>query len=263
MARRFFGLFVACLLCAITVLGQARGSLTIAAASDLQTVLPELAKGFERATGIKPTITFGSSGNFFAQIQNGAPFDVFLSGDADYPRRLAAAGQVDTSTLYEYGAGQLVLWTRRDSSLDITKGLPLLRDPRVRRIAIANPALAPYGRAAVAAFKSTGIGDEIAKKLVYAENVAQAAQLALSGNAEVALIGHGLALGSALREAGHFYEVPNRLHPPIVQAAGIVAASPNQDTARSFMNYLRSADAGATLRSFGFAVPPAAARARP
>jgi molybdate transport system substrate-binding protein len=263
VARRFFGLFVTFLLGAVAVPGQARGSLTIAAASDLQTVLPELAKGFERATGIKPTITFGSSGNFFAQIQNGAPFDVFLSADADYPRRLAEARQVDRSTLYEYATGQLVLWTRRDSSLDVTKGLALLRAASVRRIAIANPALAPYGRAAVAAFHSTGIADEIAKKLVYAENVSQAAQLALSGNADVALIGHGLALASTLREAGRFYDVPDRLHPPIVQAAGIVAASPNQDNARSFMDYLRSAEAGATLRSFGFGAPSDAVRARP
>jgi molybdate transport system substrate-binding protein len=262
MARRLLGLFVTCLLGAITVLGQARGSLTIAAAADLQTVVPELAKGFEQATSIKPTITFGSSGNFFAQIQNGAPFDVFLSADADYPRQLAAAGQVDAPTVYEYATGRLVVWTRPDSSLDMKKGLPLLTDASVRRIAIANPAVAPYGRAAVAAFRSAGIANAIEKKLVYAENVSQAAQLALSGNADVALIGHGLAVGSALR-AGRVYDVPEELHPPIVQAAGVISTSRNKDNARAFMNYLKSGAAGVTLRSFGFGVPSAVPRARP
>jgi len=257
MVRPLAGLLVICLIAVSAASGQSRGGLTIAAAADLQTVLPELTKAFERATGIKPAITFGSSGNFFAQIQNGAPFDVFLSADADYPRRLASAGQVDASTVHEYATGLLVLWTRRDNSLDVMKGLPLLVDAKVRRIAIANPAVAPYGRAAIAAFRSTGIAGAIEKKLVYTENVSQAAQMALSGNADVALIGHGLALGSTLRPAGRFYEVPERLHPPIVQAAGVITTSRNKDNARAFMAYLTGAEASATLRSFGFGIPSA------
>src|SRR6187455_892823 len=112
MSRRFLRVLVACLIGGSAVFAQARGSLIIAAAADLQTVLPELTSGFERATGIKTTTTFGSSGNFFAQIQNGAPFDVFLSADADYPRRLAASGHIDQATVYEYATGRLVLWTR-------------------------------------------------------------------------------------------------------------------------------------------------------
>src|SRR5215204_5931786 len=118
---------------------QGRGSLTVAAASDLQTALPALAAAFEQRTGIKPMVTYGSSGNFFAQIQNGAPFDVFFSADADYPRRLAASGHVDPSTVYDYATGRLVLWTRADSGIDLAKGLSALRDSRIRRIAIANP----------------------------------------------------------------------------------------------------------------------------
>src|SRR3954469_22682646 len=118
---------------------QSRGTLTIAAASDLQTALPQVTKEFERATGIKVTLTFGSSGNFFAQIQNGAPFDVFLSADADYPRRLAGTGHVDSATVYDYATGSLVLWTRNDRHLDLERGLPILRDAQVRRIAIASP----------------------------------------------------------------------------------------------------------------------------
>jgi molybdate transport system substrate-binding protein len=228
---------------------QPRGTLTIAAASDLQTALPEVTKEFERATGIKVTLTFGSSGNFFAQIQNGAPFDVFLSADADYPRRLAGTGHVDSATVYDYATGSLVLWTRNDRHLDLERGLAILRDAQVRRIAIASPAAAPYGRAAVSALTSAGLLDAVKNKLAYAENVAQAAQLAQSGNADVALIGHALALGPTLRATGHFVEVPASLHPPVVQAAGVVTASRNKANARAFVDYLKTAAAAATLRS--------------
>jgi molybdate transport system substrate-binding protein len=263
MVQRLLAVVVACVIGASAVFTQARGPLTIAAASDLQTVLPELTMAFERATGISTRVTFGSSGNFVAQIQNGAPFDVFLSADADYPRRLATAGQIDAPTVCEYATGLLVSWTRRDTGLDVTKGLPLLLDERVRRIAIANPAVAPYGRAAVAALRSAGVFDSIEKKLVYAENVAQAAQFALSGNADVALIGHGLAVSSTLRAAGRFYDVPERLHPPIVQAGGVVAASRNKESGQAFLEYLKGGEARATLRSFGFGLPPTATPTRP
>src|SRR5689334_11832396 len=118
---------------------SAQGSrpLTIAAAADLQTVLPAIASRFEKASGIRTSVTFGSSGTFFAQIQNGAPFDLFFSADADYPRRLAAAGQMDAASIYDYATGGLVLWTRTDSKVDISRGLTALRGAEVRRIAIA------------------------------------------------------------------------------------------------------------------------------
>ena len=229
--------------------------ITVAAAADLQTALPDIASGFERKTGITVTLTFGSSGNFFAQIQNGAPFDVFLSADADYPRQLAASGFVDPQTIYQYADGGLVLWTRADSGIDVGKGLTMLQDARVRRIAIANPAVAPYGRAAVAALKSAQVYDTVRQKLVNAENVTQAAQFAESGNADVALIGHALALGPSLKPKGRFAAVPATLHPPIVQAAAVVTASKNKEQARAFLTYLKGADARRILQSFGFDVP--------
>jgi len=252
-----------CLLTASSLSARAGGTLTIAAASDLQTVLPELAVGFERSTGIKVTVTLGSSGSFFAQIQNGAPFDVFLSADADYPRQLAKAGYVDAASVYDYATGVLVMWTRQDSGLDVMKGLPLLGDPQVRRIAIANPAIAPYGRASFASLRMIGIAGVVERKLVYADSVAQAAQFALSGNVDVAMIGHALALGAALRDVGRFYEVPDRMHPPIIQSAGIVAGSRNKAAAGAFLTFLKSADARTTLRAFGFRLPTLAAAGRP
>lgn len=234
---------------------QGRGSVRVAAASDLQTALPALAAAFERKTGIRLTITFGSSGNFFAQIQNGAPFDVFFSADADYPRRLALTGHVDPATLFDYATGRLVLWTRADSGIRLDAGLAALRDSRVRRIAIANPAVAPYGRAAVAALRSEKLYDALAQKLVFAENVSQAAQLAESGNADVALIGHGLALDQRLKSVGRFVDVPARAHAPIVQAVAIVSASTNRANARALIDYLKTGEARNVLTAFGFEVP--------
>src|SRR5262249_40203079 len=150
--------------------------LTVAAASDLQSALPGIAADFEKQTGHKVVVSYGSSGNFFTQIQNGAPFDVFLSADIDYPRRLESAGLGERGTLTDYARGRIVLWTRRDSGIDISRGIEVLTDSRVRRIAIANPDHAPYGRAAVAALQATHIDDRVRDKLVKGENISQTAQ---------------------------------------------------------------------------------------
>ena len=240
---------------AVTPQAQGRGVLIVAAASDLQTALPVLAAAFERKSGIKVAVTFGSSGSFVAQIQNGAPFDLFFSADVDYPRHLAAAGDVDAGSVYEYATGRLVLWTRLDSRVDVTRGLQVLRDPSVRRIAIANPAVAPYGRAAAAALRSGELYGVIERKLVFAENVSQAAQLAESGNADVALIGHALAVDRRLTSVGRFAEIPAHAHPPIVQAAAIVSTSKRKADARALIEFMKGAEARTLLRSFGFEVP--------
>jgi molybdate transport system substrate-binding protein len=236
--------------------GRSSRTVAVAAASDLQAVLPALLGGFEKATGIKATVSFGSSGNFFAQIHNGAPFDVFFSADVDYPRRLVAAGEADADTLYEYATGRLVLWTRTDSGLDVKKGLALLREARVRRIAIANPAFAPYGRAAIAALKSQNVYEAVKDKLVFGENIAQAAQLAHSGNADVGLISHSLAVGAALKTSGTFIDVPPDTYPAVVQAAVLVSAAKNKDAGRALLQYIRGAEARTTFDAFGFGAPP-------
>lgn len=236
----------------------AGGRVAVAAASDLQTVLPALAADFQKASGITAVVTFGSSGSFVAQIQNGAPFDVFMSADVDYPRRLARAGQADAATLYEYATGELVLWSRHDSGLDVRTGLRLLRDPKVRHVAIAKPDLAPYGRAAVAALQAQGLYDQVKPKLVFGDNISQAAQLAESGNADVGLISHSVALGPAMKTAGTFASVPARDHPAIVQAAVLVSSTRHRDAALKFLAFLRGADARRTFAAFGFGPPPAA-----
>jgi molybdate transport system substrate-binding protein len=230
-------------------------ALTIGAASDLQAVFPELKSRFERETGITITVSFGSSGNFFAQIQNGAPYDLFFSADVDYPKRLGASGHADADSQQLYAIGRLVLWTRKESGIDVQSGVAVLKDARVRRIAIANPEYAPYGRAAVAALRSERLYDTVRGKIVMGENIAQTAQLADSGNADVALIGSALALSPTLRASGTHALIPATSYPPIEQAAIIVTASRNKDAARRFLAFIEGPDARALLEKHGFMVP--------
>jgi molybdate transport system substrate-binding protein len=234
--------------------------IAVAAASDLQAVLPAVATRFERDTGHQVRVTFGSSGNFFTQIQNGAPFDVFLSADVDYPRRLERAGQAEAGSLYEYAIGRIVIWTRNDSAIDLRGGLAVLAGPGVRKVAIANPDHAPYGRAAVAALQREKLYDRVQAKLVRGENISQAAQFVQSGNADVGILALSLALAPALKASGTYVEVPESLHPPIEQAAVVLAKSPRKVVAQQFVDYLKRPDIVSLLRSYGFALPQPAAR---
>ena len=233
-ASRCAALALACLLLASRL--AAAQSLMIAAAADLQPVLPAIASRFEAETGQNVTLTFGSSGTFLAQIQNGAPFDVLLSADIEYPRRLEASGHAARGSLYEYATGRIVLWTRSDSGIDLGRGLMVVADARVRRIAVANPAHAPYGRAAVAALRHEQLYERVRGKLVLGENISQAAQFVESGNAEVGIVALSLALSPAMKTAGVFVEIPESFHPPIEQAAVVLAASLYKARARQFID---------------------------
>jgi molybdate transport system substrate-binding protein len=231
--------------------GPAR-ALTIAAASDLQAALPDLVRRFEREARATVTVSFGSSGNFFAQIQNGAPFDVYFSADIDYPRQLVASGHADGPSLYQYAMGRLVLWTRKNSGIDVTQGLQGLTSARVKRVAIANPKFAPYGRAAEAALRHDQVYDAVRGKLVLGANVSQAAQLVDSGNADVGILALSLALGPALRASGTYAEIPASAHPPIEQALVVISASKNKTLAGEFIAFVRRPEIAETLHRFGF-----------
>src|SRR5438270_1183070 len=182
--------------------------LNVAAASDLSFAMKELAASYEKQTGTAVKVTLGSSGNFFTQIQNGAPFDLFFSADIDYPRKLEAAGLGEPGTVYQYATGNIVIWVPAGSRLEVSKGLAVLTDPTVRKIAIANPKHAPYGRAAVAAMTKQGIYDKITDKLVFGENISQTAQFVESGNADVGIIALSLALAPAIADKGKYFELP-------------------------------------------------------
>jgi molybdate transport system substrate-binding protein len=236
---------------------------TVAAASDLSFAMGELIPGFERATGHHVKLSTGSSGNFFSEIQNGAPFDLFFSADADYPRQLEAAGLIEPGSLYVYAIGRIVLWVRKDSPLDVSKGWAELLDPRVRKIAIANPLHAPYGRAAEAAMRSAGVYDRVADRLVLGENISQAAQFVDSGNADIGVLALSLASAATMKNNGRWWLVPESSYPRLEQAAVILRSSQNKEIARAFLAYVRSAEGKAILQRNGFGDPPRNADSRP
>jgi molybdate transport system substrate-binding protein len=248
----FAKVLIACCVLLLAAPAHSADALTIAAASDLQFALKDLAARYEKETGAHLQITFGSSGNFLAQIRNGAPFDLFFSADVDYPRKLAAAGQADPATLYEYATGKIVLWTRAGSGLDLKQGLRVVLDPRVRKIAIANPDHAPYGRAAAAALQHEDLYERVRTKLVLGENISQAAQFADSGNADVGIIALSLSLAPAMKARGTYVEIPTDTYPPLRQACVILNSSPHQAAARAFLSYLKKPGTIDLLKSYGF-----------
>ncbi len=224
----------------------------IAAAADLKFVMGELTDKFEKRTGTKVNVTFGSSGNFFSQMQNGAPFDLFFSADIEYPKKLEAAGLAEQGTLYEYAIGRIVIWTPADAKVDVTKqGWKTLLDAGVEKIAIANPEHAPYGRAAVAALQNAGIYESVKAKLVYGENISQAAQFVQSGNAQAGIVALSLAVSPAMRD-GKSWEIPAEMHPALEQGAIILKDAKNKDAAHAFLEFVKSMKGRATLAEYGF-----------
>jgi len=227
-------------------------TLKVAAAADLQFAMQYLAKEFEKNSNVKIDVIYGSSGNFFSQIQNGAPFDIFFSADMEYAKKLDAAGLAESGTLARYAVGRLVLWTPPGSPVDVAKdGWKTLLDSRVQKIAVANPEHAPYGRAAVAALRSAGIYDQVQSKLVYGENISQAAQFAQSGNAQAGLVALSLALSPGMKD-GKWWEVPADAYPPIEQGVIVLQTSKNKVAARAFLEFVTGAQGRETLKKYGF-----------
>jgi molybdate transport system substrate-binding protein len=227
----------------------------VAAAADLKFAMAELAAQFEKGSGAKLDVTYGSSGNFLTQIENGAPFDLFFSADSEYPQKLEAAGLTEPGTLREYAVGHIVIWTPSDSGINAAKdGWKSLLDQRVKKIAIANPEHAPYGRAAVAAMKKAGTYEQVKDKLVFGENISQAAEFVQSGNAQVGIVALPLAISPAMKN-GNRWEIPADSYPPIKQAVVLLKASKNKDTARRFLEFVSGSQGREILQRFGFTVP--------
>src|ERR1039458_836770 len=230
--------------------------ITVAAASDLNYALKGLASRFEKKTGDKVALSFGSSGNLYSQIQGGAPYDLFFSADIAYPQKLAAAGLVESSSLRTYAIGHLVLWVPNSSSFDPQKlKMDFLLQRAVQRIAIANPAHAPYGRAAMAALEHFALKDKVAGKLVFGENVSQAAQFVQSGNAQAGLIPLSMAVSPAMKDSGRYWELPTDSYPELQQGVALLSASKHKPAAKAFADYLLSAEGAAVLEQYGFHVP--------
>jgi len=235
----------------------------VAAAADLKFALDELDAQYEKQTGKKIDVSYGSSGNFFAQIQNGAPFDLLLSADIEYPRKLEAAGLAEPGTLYEYAVGRIVIWMPADARADLAKlGWKALLEPGVERIAIANPEHAPYGRAAVAALRNAGVYEQVRRRLVYGENIAQAAQFVASGSAQAGILALSLAVSPPMRD-GKRWEIPADMHPPIEQGAIIVKSAKDKEGARAFLAFLKSDAGRKILESYGFILPTSGSATAP
>ena len=230
-------------------------TITVAAASDLQFAFRDAAARFEKASGKQVKLIFGSSGNFFAQIQNGAPFDLFFSADLDYAKKLEATGLAEPGSLYEYAIGKIVLWAPQQSQVDLNRGLPVLLDPAIRKIAIANPEHAPYGRAAVAALRHEKLYDQVAGKFVMGENISQTATFVVSGSADIGIVALSLALAPSLKDKGSYAEIPANDYPPIEQAAVILKSSQQKETARAFLAFVKSPAIVDLLKKYGFSVP--------
>lgn len=246
------GLAASLLWCSFTL---AAPVLQVAAAADLVACIVELNEGFAKSVGgaeVKASI--GSSGNFFAQIKNGAPFDVFLSADVQYPRELAKAGLADAATLTVYAYGQLVMWTN-DPKIDVSTGFPLLTDPRIQRIAIANPDHAPYGRAAKAALERAGVWDAIKHKLVFGENIAQTAQFVETGNAQVGFVAIVQIKTGNNQPKGRAWQVPAELYPLLEQGGIVTAKGKKNPLAPKYLVFLRSEAGRTILRKYGFVLP--------
>ena len=231
------------------------GEVTVAAASDLTYAMNELASSFEKETGCTVRVSTGSSGNFLTQIENGAPFDVFFSADIAYPKKLESEGLAAPDSTYVYAIGKIVLWTRKDSKLDIAKGLAALTDSSVKKISIANPAHAPYGRAAEEALRKSGVYDGVKDRLVLGENISQAAQFVESGNADAGVIALSLVASPAMKDEGRYEPISENLYTPIEQGAVVTRTAPNPRAARMFLDYLRTPAMAAVLERFGFTLP--------
>ncbi len=230
--------------------------ITVAAAADMNAALPQIVENYAKKTGQAVKLSFGSSGNLTNQIRQGAPFDVFFSADEEYPKQLIAEGLADKDTLYRYAVGRLVLWVPNDLSLDVSKfGIKALLEPSVKKVAIANPQHAPYGRAAEAVLKHFAIYDQVAAKLVFGENVSQAAQFVESGNAQAGLIALSHALAPAMKDKGRYWIVPPDSYPALNQAAVVLSRSKQKDAAHRFLEFLRSPEATSLLTSYGFSLP--------
>jgi molybdate transport system substrate-binding protein len=229
--------------------------LAIAAAADLQFALVEVKESFAKANpGLEVAITFGSSGNFYAQLVNKAPFDLFLSADLDYPRKLVAAGLADGATEFLYSRGHLVLWAPKGSPIPVEElGLKALLHPAARKVAIANPRTAPYGRAAEAALAKAGLLEALKPRLVFGDNIGQTAQFVQTGAADLGLIALSLTKAPAMA-GGRMWAVPQEAHPPLDQGGVIVNHAQNRAGALAFCAFMRSPEGIGILRRYGFQV---------
>lgn len=248
--------FVKALLLSCTVflsLAAHAEKITVAAAADLKFAMDEIVINFKKASpGDEVDVVYGSSGNFNTQIQQGAPYDLFFSADIGFPRELAKNG-LAASAVVPYAVGRIVLWSESQDATKMT--LANLTDPKITRIAIANPKHAPYGKRAEEALRASGLWEKIEPKLVYGENIAQTAQYVQTGNAQVGIIALSLAVNPELANKGGYWLIPDNLHAPLEQGFVITKRAAGNALAKRFADYMGSTPTRAVMTKYGFVLP--------
>lgn len=261
MPKRIAGIFTTILIFTLlqpsTFSLQPYKEILVAAASDLSFAMNDIVKAFEAShKGIKVKVSYGSSGNFFAQISNGAPFDIFFSADTKYPEQLEKNGLAISGTKTLYAIGRLVVWVRKESIVDVEhSGINVLTHQSIRKIAIANPQHAPYGRAAIAAMQNSGVYEKVKDKLVFGENISQTAQFVQSGAADIGIVALSIALSPSMQAAGRYWEIPLDSYPLIEQSYVILRNGTNHEAARLFADFFSGSEGRKILELYGFYLP--------
>ncbi|GAB3990178.1 molybdate ABC transporter substrate-binding protein [Spirosoma daeguense] len=241
-------LLLCLLLCPLSLLAQ---PLRVAVAANAQFVMEQLKTAFQKKTGVEVEAIVNSSGKLTTQIQQGAPYDVFLSADMEYPQTLHKEGLTQAAPVV-YAYGTLVLWTAGE--LPVSADLNVLSDPTVRHIAIANPAMAPYGEAAVTYLKSRKMLEKVQSKIVYGQSISQVNQYILSGSAEIGFTAKSVVLDPTLTKKGKWIELPQTSYPPIAQGVVVLKRTTQAKATEQFMTFLRSAEARNILQKYGYRV---------
>jgi molybdate transport system substrate-binding protein len=247
-SHRFLALLL--LLCAATPSPLPAAEVRVAVASNFRNAARDISLHFEQTSGMKVVLIFGPSGRHFAQIRQGAPFEAFLSADRARAERLEQEERIVPGSRFTYALGRLVLWSKDAQRID--DGAAVLRAGDFRHLAVANPRHAPYGQAAVEVLSRLGLLETLTPRLVRGENVEQAFQFVISGNAELGFVATSQLAQSLWGQHGSRWDVPQELYTPIVQQAVLLR---DDATAHAFLDYLRSAAAQEIIRAHGYGLP--------
>ena len=235
---------------------QAGDNILIAAASNLRFAMHEICQDFqEENSSIQTKVSYGSSGNFFAQISQGAPFDIFLSADATYPELLEEEGLTAKETQRVYAEGKIVLWFPKESIVNPDEGIETVTFPAVKKLAIANPRHAPYGRAAEESLRYYGLWDKVQEKLIYGENISQTAQFVHTGAADAGIVALSLAISPKMLHEGRYWVIPDESHSDIEQIYVVLKKGKGKKSIRKFLDFIHGERGGNILSRYGFVIP--------
>lgn len=244
---------LAALIAVLTVTGAAHaGEVQVAVAANFAGPMEKLAAEFARDTGHKAIVASGATGKFYAQIRNGAPFEMLLSADDETPARLEKEGQVVAGSRFTYATGRLVLWSAREGV--VADGGNVLKTGSYKHLSIANPKTAPYGAAAVSTLSKLGLMDAVQARIVQGENIAQAWQFVSTGNAELGFVAQSQVWRDGKFTSGSGWIVPSSMHDPIRQDAALLTKGKDNAAAKALLDYLRSDKAKAVIRAYGYEV---------